>query len=775
MRIVNPDVPVNTATPSATTGRLRLFRPTTSDLVDAALLLALILVALTAFHTTFTSGRYLIVGAVGTLLGIAAAHAANVLRWHWLTVPALTAALYLLLGGALTIPSTTIAGFIPTPATITRLLALAISGWKGMLTTLAPVDGDGPYLALVLVIGLVGGAAGFTLARRTRLAWPPVALALGLVAFVIALGTFDAAVPWLTGGAAGVLALGWLVVRHARQGRLAGTGSATLTRWASAAALVAVALTGGLLLGDRVPGANPTRMVLRAAVQPPIEIDRYPSPLSGFRKYATASQPLFTEPLLKVEGVNPGTPIRFAVLDDYVGTSWSAAGAVRGDANSGFQRIGSRVPGSPAGQRSTLRLTVQPGYAATSDLNVWLPGIGSATEVSFRGAHAEDHAANFRYNLGTGQGLVPDRLKAGDVIELTAVGIGADAGQLPKPAGQVIVADAASTFVAPAVASWGAKSSDPWSQLMAIGTTMRDSGFWSNGTGPNEGQYLPGHGQRRLTNFLSDVVGSDEHYAATYALLANRLGYPTRVILGANVPTDGMIKGSDVKAWVEVSLAGRGWVAIPTESFSPNRDKSPTSIPPLNVDQDSTVIVPPPNPSRPPGSFDALFNVGASGDAIDRPKPNELLLLLVLIARWVGPPLALIAAVVGAILGAKALRRRRRRTARDAGVQVGGAWLEFVDRARDLGRRVPARGTRLEQARAIGTPDAVTLAASANRLVFGAGTPTPQDAGAYWTQVLADRKNLTKGLSPWRRLVAALNPRSLVPLARDRHALEVDR
>ncbi len=771
MRVVHPDVAASgTRTRTGTlTGRIKELRPSTPDLVDAAFLLTLLVVGLLGFATTFSSARYLVVGTLGALLGILASHVANVLRWHWLTVVVGTAALFFALGGALALREHVIVGFVPSLTTLGDLARLSISGWKGLLTTLPPVDGEGPYLVLPYLIGLAGGSVGFAVARRTRSVWLASVVPVGVLAGVIALGTLDAALPVLQGVALALVGVAWLVVRYMRRSRLgASSGRGTWTRWVSGAVLAAVALTGGALLSEQVPGARTPRFVLRAYVQPPLDVDRYPSPLVGFKKYSSDSQPLYREPLLRVDGVPAGTLVRFAVLDDYHGTDFGAAAGTPGDILTGFQRIGARVPGAPAGD-TVARVTILPGYAAQTDLNVWLPSVGPAATVAFEGENAADHAANFRYNIGASQGLVPDRLKAEDAVAWTGSRVPTDAGALPRAEGIVVLADAASAFAQSSFDAWGAKAGDPWARLMAVANHLRQDGTWTNGTAAGERMYLPGHGQRRLAGFLNDLAGSDEHYAATFALAANRLGFPARVVLGAPVPPGGVIEGQHVKAWVEVRLADRGWVAIPTDVFTPDRSKKPSKVPPQDVEKDTSVHVPPPNPARPPGSFDALFNVSSSGDPFDPKRDdNPWLLWLALLGRYAGPPAALVFGLVAFILGAKALRFHRRRTRGHATARVVGGWREYVDRLRDLGIGVPPEGTRREQAAAVGVPAARTLAEGADRLVFGTGEPDVAASEAYWAEVTSARADAVVGLAPWRRALVALNPRSLVPLSRDR-------
>lgn len=772
MTIINPDA--RTPTGSRTLSRtLTLLPPTRDDLVDAAFGLTLGVVILLGLATTYSSSRYLIVGVVGLVGGIVVGHLANALRLPWWAGVGGAAVVYYALGGAIALREDVLIGFVPSLRTLAELSTLAVGGWKDLLTTLPPVEGDGPYLVLVWLLTLAAGTLGHLLSRRVRAPWAAVVVPVAMLAIVIAVGTFEGAFPVVVGIGVAVGVFGWLFVRFARRARIGNTGLGSTTRWVSGVALLAVAAASGWALSTLLPGPHQIpRHVLRTYVQPPEDINKYPSPLAGFRKYSSDSQRLYEVPLLKVEGAAEGTLVRMAVLDSYSGTVWSASGGMAGDPRAGFRRIGSIIPGAPEGATDTMRITVLPGYATTSDLNAWLPATGPATDIVFAGANEREHRAYVRYNIGTGQGLLPDRLKADDVIQVTSVALPTDVGGLPRPGGPVLVDDATTTFLQPIIESLGAGAGDQWSRAVAIAQAMRERGSWSNGTRQGEQMYLPGHGVGRLMVFATDLVGSDEHYAATYALILNRLGYPARVVLGASVGADEIVRGRDVKAWVEVSLDGPGWVTIPTEAFTPSRDKQPNTVPPKKLDQNPAVNVPPPAPVRPPGSFDSLFNTGAPGDQLDKPSfLVDLWGVIVAVLSVIGPPLTVIGAIVGGILGAKALRRRHRRRTGRPTTQVAAGWLEFVDRARDLGAVVPARATRLEQAAAIGGEDASALAGAANRVVFGRGEPDADTSAGYWGEVMTSHAALVAGLPRWKRWAIALNPRSLVPLARDRRAV----
>lgn len=772
MRVVSPDA--RTPTASRTLGRtLTLLRPTRADLVDAAFTLVLGVTALLGLATTFSNGRYLLVGAFGLLIGTGVAHLANAMRWPWPAAPGLAVAVYYALGGAVALREDVIAGFLPSPRTLADLTFLAVGGWKDMLTTLPPVDGDGAYLVLVWLLSLAAGTIGFLLARRVRSPWAGVVVPVVMLAVVIAVGTFEGAFLTLVGVAATVGVFAWLFVRLSRRTRISGTGTGSTTRWVSAVVLLAVAAASGWGLSLLMPGPHQIqRQVLRTYVQPPEDVDKYPSPLAGFRKYSSDGQRLYDEPLLKVEGAAEGTLVCMAVLDTYSGTVWSASGGMAGDPRAGFRRIGSVIPGAPEGRTNTTRITILPGYADTPDLNVWLPATGPATDIVFGGAHEREHRAYVRYNIGTGQGLVPDRLKADDWIQVTSVALPSAPGGLPRPAGPVVVGRCHLGFHParrgrprcgrrrPVVACHGHRRRPAHQRLVE----QRDqAGRADVPARPRRG--TPGPVHRRTRRERRALCGGLRAHGEP-------AGLPRTGGAGASVGADEIVRGRDVKAWVEVSLEDAGWVTIPTDRFTPDRTKQPNTIPPKTLDQNPAVNVPPSAPARPPGSFDSLFNTGAPGDQLEKPAtPFDWWGVVVAVVAVVGPPLAVVAAVVALILGAKALRRRHRRRTGPPSTQVAAGWREFVDRARDMGTAVPAHATRREQAAAIGGDEASALAGAADRVVFGSSTPDAAASGGYWGDVMAARRSVVAGIGRWKRWGTALNPRSLVPLARDRRAV----
>lgn len=771
MRVVDPAVPAATGRTRTLTARLVALRPSMPDLIDGGFLICLVMLAMLGFATTFDSPRYLVVALVGVVLGVLAAHLANVLRWHWLTVIVLAAVTYFLLGGALALQDDVIAGVIPSVATLTGLSEMTVHGWKDMLTTLPPIAGDGPYVALPYLMAVLAGTVGFAVARRSRRVWPPLVTPAVLLGAVILLGTLQPAAPQAQGLGFAALAFGWLAVRWHRRLRLTGTGTANLTRVLSGVGLLVVAITGAVGFEGLFPltGGTP-RLVLRSYVEPPLDLTPYTSPLVGFRKYSgkTLARSYYDQELLKVEAGDGLKYLRLAVLDDYSGQTWSGTGGSSAGPDTGFQRVGSQVPQTLPGEAVDTTVTVLPAYADNRDLSPWLPSLGQALSVSFEGPRARDHGRSFRFNLSTSQGLVPDRLGNGDVIRSRVVPLATITAEDETPGGSPVIDGASYQFLVSSVPKLTGGKGDAWGLLRQAMKTLREEGSYSDGTLPGETDlYRPGHGQLRLTTFLGSdqLVGSDEQYAAALGLVATQLGFPARVVFGAIVEGPGLVKGKDVRAWVEIKVGDGTWKTIPPQDFIPPVTKHPQRVPPETVKDVAPVVVPPPNPVRPPASFESMFDNDARMTQTGNPILDQILRIVGVVLRWVGPPLLLIGAFIALVLGIKGRRRHRRRTRGAPTTRIAGGWSEVLDQARDLGHAVPDQATRREQTLALGRAEVITLAAEADRLVFGQGDPAPTDAENFWGHVRQVRRELTASLGFWRRWRVRLSLRSLLPNA----------
>ncbi|MBT9258039.1 transglutaminase-like domain-containing protein [Phycicoccus sp. MAQZ13P-2] len=756
---------VPSRTGSRTIGRIAVTgRPTREDLVDAGFVVVLGLVALSSLRTSFDSLGFLAVGATGLLLGVAVAHVATVLRQPWVVLALLTVLAFFVAGGAVALRPRAIGGVLPGPQVLRELGTVSVTGWKDFLTTLPPVDGSGPFLVLPYALGLATGAAAFAWARRSSHAARPVLVPLTAVALGILLGTVAPGDLLVRGLAVGALAVVWIGLRQRRTVQVVGHGARHRQEAVVAVVLLAVALGVGAGAG-RASQPGGERFVLRSLVAPPFDITRYPSPLVGFRTYTEGAQRAWDEPMLQVSGVPAGGRLRLAVLDDYSGTVWAATSPERGG---GFRRVGTSIAPSgedPTTAPATVTVRVEDYYAGDNGLNLWVPGTGSSTRVLFAGPRARALADGLRYDAGTGQSVVSTRLAAGDTVTSTerAVPLVPESG---FRAGAGATVDTGLTaFVGPAAAKLAGKDAaagSSWEALQAVGAALRSRGAYSDGSGAGQAQYLPGHGEGRLASFLGarQPVGNDEQYASTFALVANDLGIPARVVLGALVPEGGRVTGKDVHAWVEVRDASGRWYAVPRERFMPDRDKTPDENPPPPVAEENAAEVPPPNAVRPPGSLDALLSNEPTTVEPSDPGDGPLVPAWVLtVLRWVAVPVGGVVGLALLLAVVRGLRARRRRGTGPPSRRLAQGWTEVVDRARDLGVVVPKGLTRREQARITGF---AALAARADAAVFGAGEPDDDEVARFWSAVRTARGDLTRRASLRRRVTRRLAVTSLL-------------
>lgn len=746
-------------------------RPSAAELVDAGFLLVLSAAALSGLASTFTGWGFLVVGLAGVALGIVVVHVSSALRLP-VAVPLVTvAALFFLLGGPLCLRGT--GAGLPGPRAFDQLGHQVVAGWKDLLTTLPPIDGGGPLLVLPWVAGLAAGTLGALLTRMDRgPAWLRTTLPLlaptALLAGVILLGLLRPQSLWVQGVGYAVTALAWLALRAWRTSAPVESGRGRGGRLLVGAGMVALAGVLALPVGTWASASDDGRLVLRTYVEPPFDVGQYPSPLAAFRRYVEPDPRtpdpynLYDETLLTVDGAPAGTRLRIAALDHYDGVVWGAANdTIPGTTDDIFQRVSSTIDNPVEGDELEVTVTVGEGYDS-----VWLPTIGALQGIAFPG---EEQADSFRYNLATRTGVVPDRVGPGDRYRFTTVVPDDSLSVDSQPSTLTSTSAGAAAFLDTQAVQWSAGESLPLRRLFAIADHLKGEGKYSDGVVPAEQIYHPGHHVQRLGDgFVNDVImaGNDEQYAATMALLAGRIPLPARVVLGAVVPEDGVIEGKDMQAWVEVQVADGSWRTLPTDTFM-DYDK-PAKRPPQPQQKMSGTVVPPPAPIPPPSTAGEQTDAELRARKGDRDPDDDGFSLpgwLRALGVYVGLPLLALLALAGAVIGAKALRRRRRRTHVVVSRRLVGAWRELVDHARDLGATGPLAGTRREQglllATAGATAEAPGLARRADQHVFGPVPPDDETAAAYWTAIDEERRAMSESVSRRRRWLAAVNPASL--------------
>lgn len=708
---------------------------------------------------------FVVLAVVSIALGTTLALVGAVVRWPaWGTALAVLAA-FTVLGVPLAVPSRTVYGVLPEPAGLLDLYAGVALGWRQLITIDLPVGSYQALLVPAFVLLLVGPVLTLTIALRSTRGELAAIVPLAVFPLAVALGPQQPVLPISTAIALATNLLLWMAVwRRHRRAAAVGTAGAGDSRWLGARALaagVALLLVAGGVGAATVAAVPPSgdRTVLRTNAERPFDPLDQPSPLAAYR--ASFNPTVAGDAALTVVGAPAGARIRLAVLDSYDGTVF-AVGSDLIDSESGrFVRIPTRRDlTGVAGEPVTATITVQ------RSTGVWLPTIGDFGSISIAGDDAADLRDRFVYNAVTGTAAFVGGVPAGLEYTIDAV--------LP-PASRATLADAAPgdaavpaiTAVPEALSTWvadvvaGTEGSGP--RLQRALDTLRDQGYLSHGVGDDEAPSRSGHSVERIEQLMTDrpMIGDAEQYAVAAALIARELGFPSRVVLGFG-PVDSAGSTTFVErdrtAWVEVSTASSGWVAV---DVVPERREIPPTEPdePVPVSRPQNAV-PPPVDDPPPLEELAPPEIEQLDDAELDPFWQAVLAVLAI----VGPVLLVAGIIASPLIGiaaAKLQRRRRRRSAADPATRILGGWRDVTDEARDYGMILPESATRSEVAGAIGRPQALVLARVADRAVYAPETPETAEAERVWATADALRASLAEGRTRRERWRAAISPRSL--------------
>ncbi|MFF1877699.1 transglutaminase-like domain-containing protein [Leifsonia sp. NPDC058230] len=733
-----------------------------------------------SFWGVYQSAAFVVMVSVTLVVGAAVAILGALFRWPSIVIAALVVVVFLGLGVQLAIPGeATAGGLLPTATGFWELVQSTWLSWKQLVTISLPVGSYQALLVPAFILTLLTIVVALSIALRAKrgelAALPPVLL---LVSGIL-LGSGVSAVPlWLPLTLLAVL-LGWMicfrwqrrsaalrglaeqsgmVVETPRERRFLGVRTV-----AGAAVILLVAGVAGTAASVILP-ARSERQVIRTAVEQPFDPRAYPSPLSGFRSYL--QPPRADEAMLTVTGLPADHRIRIATLDTYDGVTYSVGTDTVTSASGSFTRMPYRLDQTGvAGQRETLSVTIR-GYRGP-----WVPGSGQLQEISFGGDEAAALTASFFYNDVTGTAAVTDGLRSGDSYTQDSVVkplVSAAAlerlqpGSAPVPKPTVIPDELALTLQ-----KYTAGVSGAGAKLAAALRGLAENGYISHGVGPDEPASRSGHGADRITELLTDIpmLGDQEQYAVTAALMAGQLGFPARVVVGFVAPDDAnreqavTLTGSDISAWIEIQTADAGWVTVdPTPPVRPVPPKQPDE--PTQISRPQTNVQPPVDENQ----QQRVEPPQAQVDTADQPQPNPVLdaiLGIIALIGWVLLVLAIIAAPFLAVVGAKWRRRALRRSAATSVERIEGGWREFADAAIDHGYEPAPSSTRKEVATTIGGARAAALASVADRAVFSPTAPTPDEADSVWKAVDDLRRALSRRETRWRRFVAAISLRSL--------------
>lgn len=728
---------------------------------DLLLVFALTAIALVGWDSTYQGAGWWVAGGMAALAGVAVAVGVVALRGGVEVVCLLLLILYYLVSGPIVDGSVEWDGL----RTVENGVRANVEGWPILLGTHPPVDAQGAVLLAPVLLCLGSAGVGAALALSgTRVAWPlvPPTLMLGAV---LLLAQPEPVSVLLQGVGYGALAMLWMRLRGLRIDEAAhGRDPARLWRLIGSVTLV---VATALVAGQLADAIDPDERFVLNRTLAPYPVETVTTPLETFRDYTRqAGHPegnVFEDKLFTVEGAPAGARLRFAALDTYDGQEWTASNDTDpGRIDDRFLRLSSTIENPASGRKASITIAPTTKYQLP-----WVPTIGAVQSFQFLGSAREEAQSKLRYNPATQTALMVDGLEKGDAYAFTTELTGKVVTRSMRPWTELdpqVYKEA--EFLQPVIDAWGQGATYPAQGLLQIAARLKETGRYSDGFADWEAAYRPGHSRDRLgREFVLGVptVGDDEQYAAVMALMATRAGIPARVVVGAVVPSSGVVRGKDVQAWVELRAIDGSWHTLPTETFmgrKPPKREETEAVPGI---RSFPVEEQPPSQSeieeQPEQDQQQAGADSASGDI-----------------PWGWLVLLLLALLVAAVPLVKLMRRRRRLSASKVTARYAGAWLELVDRARDLGTPVPDGLTRPAEARALeaqraegtegadgaeGSSALLTLASQADTRIFGADEPDPADAAAFWALVRDQRSGLAADVRLHRRLWAIFSPASL--------------
>jgi len=182
-----------------------------------------------------------------------------------------------------------------------------------------------------------------------------------------------------------------------------------------------------------------------------------------------------------------------------------------------------------------------------------------------------------------------------------------------------------------------------------------------------------------------------------FVLLARSLGVDARVATGFVVePSPDVdrldISSGDAVIWPEVMLTDGTWVA-----FDPVPDaEAAESTPPVPEPEVQTPAAPQPPDAAPPDVDNESPEADTDPTDTSSTSLSEAAVWGIRIGAGVVVVVVPLLIGAGVILGAKYLRRRRRRTAEEASERIRGAWASATDGLVDAGLLIPPSSTDIE-------------------------------------------------------------------------------
>ncbi len=650
------------------------------------------------------------------------------------------------------LPSTAVAGLLPTPDTLVAVRDLFIRGLELVELRPSPTFAEAGLLLLAVmgtwVVAYLADGMLFVLRSpskaiiaalvmwATPLAIAPESLSITAptIGFLIAAGTL-----LLLGNANATGEFG----RRVSVPGLSGRSRRSPVIPASGLVLTAAAVVLGLTFASLLPGFRDEPLYqARGGTGTTITTN----PIVDIRQRLVATD---QGPVVRVETPRP-VYLRTTSLDTYDEAEQWTTGTISGNPVQGLVDTPPPIPVEPVDVSITVAAQIEGGA-------VLAPAPFQPIEVT--GAKAEVLRYDRRSATLTVPGSAP--LVDGDTYTVRAALPQPDADQLravPRPspgsAGTTLpdnVPNEVVTLARQIVGDAGAETM--FDTALAIQNELRT---WTYSTQPD-----PGLGATALTRFINGREGYCEQFAGTMAVMLRTLGIPARLAVGYTpgvLGADGLyeVTNGNAHAWVEVDFGDLGWIPfeptprsdgnvlvtgadgiVPGQTFAEQQGDAGLASSPLG-----------------PGGLDPQIPTTPEDFADPFPAPNVEGDGLVQEERGV-PWIMVVGGVTLVGLAALGVRRRRERGTEDHSPQqridAAGAAVQNVARALGRPRHPAETGEEFFPRISDGHHAAPVLARASTRAIF-APAVTEHDAEQAERAAASLVGKLTDHLPAWRRV-----------------------
>lgn len=639
--------------------------------------------------------------------------------------------------GALTLtllPQGALLGLIPTDSTLRALTPLAAQAFEQVQYGTAPLDDT---LAVRTMIGIgfafVTIVIDLLIARRRALLAAIVVTAVGALPMIITMGGVN--IPWFVALAILILFLLRHSARHDRRG----------TRRASAGVAIGVgatAIIAALVVAPVLPvSASWVGAGTAVELNPSLRLGdnlRRPAPTDVITLATSSAAPY----------------LRIATLSEFDGEVWHADEADTAPLSDGFGEGEWADDVAITERRTSVRVV---GVSSS-----WLPVPYPATKVAGVSSGWKVMPANRTVTSDTRNAAGEDYTVTSASVQPTLEQIRASNasrtstdGRPPEDLPEVI-ADTAREVTAGAA--------NDYDRLIAMQSWFR-SEFSYSLDAPVDGGF-DGTGAEAIAQFLDVRSGYCIHFAGAFALMAQTLDLPVRIVVGylpgrLSEEKRGdefvyVVSSDQLHAWPEVRFEGIGWVPFePTASLG-----VPTGYQPAVAEGGSTSGPATPAPSAAPSTaptsgpeLDEELNGSSAGgeDSLQQLDPT---------------PVALVTGGVLFVLLMPALIRLLVRAWRRGRARAGdamNAWREL--RAMLIDLNLPVSDADSPRARGAGLIERGADAEAVHTLVDAVErasyAPDADGAGDLTHALARITADLRRHVEPRSRVAAALLPRSL--------------